>query len=93
VKVKWLDAVTGYLYIVELPAPGDGEVLPLVPTHPASCSGLESLAQLDLKDLENSAGAGSDKAMVLDVPEWSNEDAINQWVAQSRPCDQPAILM
>jgi len=39
------------------------------------------------------AGAESDTAMVLDVPEWSNEDAINQWLAQCRACDQPAILM
>jgi len=96
VKVEWLDAVTGYLYIVEVPAPGDGEVLPPVPTRPASWSGLVSFAQLDLKDLEwmgGYAGAGNDTTMVLDVPEWSNEDAINQWIAQCRPCNQPTILI
>jgi len=96
VKVEWLDAVTGYLYIVKVPAPENGEVLPPVPTRPASRSGLESFAQLDLKDLEGKVffpGAESDTAMVLDVPEWSNEDAIIQWLAQSRAYDQPAILM
>jgi len=81
-NVEWLDAVTGYFYKTDPADPLVVAVMP-PPLDDLAAFPLLTIANLDWYEVE--ALEGMDTDILDDLPQWSNAQKLEEWLAPDGP--------